>query len=212
MGVVGFLLPILVFFQSRIMDDFDEILPSISNYYHTSSQDTFVGILCIIAITLFVYKGPEKDNRKDRIASFIASMTALGVPFFPTSCVNVPWCIELEPNWTQYVHVPCAIILFSTFGYIAYALFTNSGTQVKDRKRVWNDIYVICAWTIWASIYAMIAISIGEEIDESYTFQLGAAPPVFVLECIALAAFVITWLVKGEVVLRDKPVDIIQKK
>ena len=60
-GLLGFLFPFvlslgaLILFQTGIQS-------SISSYYHTGMGDVFVGILCVIGVFLFSYKGFDNTS------------------------------------------------------------------------------------------------------------------------------------------------------
>lgn len=170
---------------------------SISGYYHTEMRDVFVGILCAIGVFLFSYRGYE---RKDRIAGNLASAFAIGTALFPTtpSLMNPTQADKVK----GVIHYISAALLFLTLAYFSLRLFTKT-----DPKRVptpqkinRNRVYLVCGYTIVAAI-ALIAIC--KILPDDIERRLGELKPVFWLESIAVVAFGISWLTKGEAILKD---------
>ena len=62
---------------------------SLSEYYHTSMQDIFVGGLCVIGFLLATYMAGEPATL-DFWASLIAGVAVLGVVFFLTMRSGLP--------------------------------------------------------------------------------------------------------------------------
>jgi hypothetical protein len=62
-----------------------------------------------------------------------------------------------------------------------------------------NLVYRICGYTILASILLVPAVNLFPGIS-------GPIPsPVFWLETLAIVVFGVSWLIKGETFLRDRP-------
>jgi hypothetical protein len=204
-GILGIALPIILFAWSVLLTGSHFLLDSISSYYHTNLRDLFVGILCAVSFFLFAYHGYD---RRDFVSFKIASFSALGVAFFPAfikSPIN-PY-IHIAPNVsaaTNVVHYSSAAVFFLTLAYVSAILFTKTepgkgraGMTARKRRR--NDIYLGCGITILACILALLAVDLLPESS-----PILKADPVFWIETLALFAFGTSWLVKGEVLLKDR--------
>ncbi|WP_298260207.1 hypothetical protein [uncultured Litoreibacter sp.] len=84
LGFLGMLLPLLLIFGGIMQ--LGKVEPSISDFYHTTFRDVFVGTLCAIGVFLVSYRGYPKSRNEwisdDRVAT-IAGLSAFGVAFFP---------------------------------------------------------------------------------------------------------------------------------
>jgi hypothetical protein len=194
-GIIGVALPFVLVFGKMLLDG-PGIQDSISGYYYTSMHDVFVGSVCAIAVFMMSYHGPEK---KDDIAGDIACAFALGVALFPTS----PFEPTSGETLIGRVHLACAAGLFLTLAYFCLALFCKTDparVPVTRKKRQRNGVYYVCGYTILACI-ALIAVA--EFLPEDS--PLLSLQPVFWLEAIAVVAFGMAWLTKGEAILKDQP-------
>lgn len=199
-GLIGIAFPILLVLGSVIAGDCNEIQSSISEYYHTTMRDIFVGTLCIVAFFLFAYKGYEK---KDRVAGYLGCFFALGIAFFPTgpqlpptSCAIAP--VTLNPL-ISVLHYLFAISFFFTLSYYCLCLFPKSNGNLTPEKKQRNKLYRICGYIMLVCNTLLIIYFL--------FFQgsfLSWYKPIFFLEGIALWAFGLSWLVKGETLLKDK--------
>ena len=186
LGGLGCLLPVILVVGAAISPDTEAFQPSISHYYHTPVRDIFVCILTSFGLFLFTYKGYEP---KDNWSSNLAGVCALSVAFFPTSLGE---CEEL----TCRIHFISAALFFLLLSYIAYFLFTKSDKDEASRtqeKRIKNSIYRICALTM---VGCIILLALYFFLFE----EQWPATTAFWLETIALWAFGISWLVKGETI------------
>ncbi|HXV60788.1 MAG TPA: DUF998 domain-containing protein [Vicinamibacteria bacterium] len=183
-GVLGVLLPLLClgFGLYHSLED------SISDYYGTSVRDLFVGILFAIAWFMFTYKGYE---RKDDLAGDLACFFALGVALFPTTSARL---------WIRTVHFVCAAALLLVLSYFSLRLFTKTGGSPTPQKLQRNKVYRVCGWIMLACIGSILFYYLF--LEES---ALAALKPVFWLESFALWAFGVSWTIKGEMLLQDKP-------
>jgi uncharacterized protein YndB with AHSA1/START domain len=192
-GAVGLALPFAlalgkVSLQGSGLED------SVSGYYYTVMRDVFVGSLCAIGVFLLSYRGYD---RRDDIASNVACISALGVALFPTA--SGPAAPPREVL-ISHVHHGFAACLFLTLAYFSLVLFTQTddprGPQGRKRKR--NAVYTACGWTILASM-ALIVVAFRLP-PQSPVLTLD---PVFWLESIAIMAFGLSWMTKGEAILKD---------
>jgi hypothetical protein len=193
-GIIGTALPFALAFGNILLGGHG-IQSSISNYYHTPMRDIFVGSLCAIAVFLVSYRGYE---RIDAIAGDLASIFAVGVALFPTTPEGEATPREELIGW---VHISFAGLFFLTLAFFSLALFrkTNPNKAMTRRKLQRNAIYTLCGYAILACL-ALLAI---------FEFMPEDAPvkkldPVFWLEAAAIVAFGVSWLTKGQAILKDE--------
>ena len=187
-GAIGMALPIGVMIWGWSLCSCREIRPSISHYYSGRTGDLFVGALFTIAWFLFAYRG---QDRADDIAGDLAWLFALGVVLFPHDAT--------PPQST--LHFFSAAALFLVLAYFSLALFTKTGgtiAQMTPQKVKRNRVYKVCGVVMLGCIAAIGAVKLGY-----FAFTIGSIPPVFFLETLALEAFGISWLVKGETLWKD---------
>jgi len=170
---------------------------SISNYYYTGTRDVLVGTLWAIGFFLFSYRGYE---RIDRVAGILGCVFALGTALFPTAP-------EIDPSntakWIGYIHQGCAGLFFFTLIFFSLFLFTKTkphGTPTR-RKLQRNLVYRVCGIAMAVCILLMTFYTF---LPEAATASLKAYHPIFWLETIAILAFGVSWIVKGEAILKDE--------
>jgi hypothetical protein len=199
-GILGISLPFIV-----VIGGFSQGEPglqgSISGYYYTNMRDVFVGIVSGVALFLISYKGYE---RIDDIVANISGIFALGIIFFPTAvysgkAVRVGMFL-INDNISEQIHLTFGSLFFLALSFNSLFLFTrrHPGVMGKEKKRR-NMIYRSCGFVM---ILAMACITV-------YTMFLrgtilAATNPVLILESVALLAFGISWLVKGNTLFKDK--------
>ncbi len=204
-GFLGMGLPLILFFWSVVLTGNHFLLDSISSYYHTNTRDILVGILCAVAFFLFAYHG--YDNL-DFIAFKIASFSALGIALFPAqlkSAMN-PY-IHIAPNVsdvTNVFHFIFAGVFFTTLAFVSLFLFTKTDKEKKrkgviTRKNIRNGVYIACGTVLLVCVAVMAVLTFIPETSGIFSIQ-----PVFWIETVALFAFGISWLVKGELFIKDK--------
>ena len=192
-GVIGIALPFALALGAAILGR-SVLQPSISHYYHTITGDVFVGSLCAIAVFLFSYCG---HGRRDRIATNLASVFAVGVALFPTARTeNAPG----PEAWIGTIHFLFAAALFLTLSYISLKLFrlTNKVNPTPE-KLARNRVYAICAYTMLACIGLIAIVKLFFNTPAVLNLR-----PVFWLEAAAIIAFGVSWLTKGEAILQDR--------
>lgn len=200
-GVLGMVLPVALLLGVFLFSKCSAIQDSISDYYFTIMGDLFVGILCAVALFLFSYKGYD---RRDYIASKLASVFALGVAFFPTTGPSVEsGCNFLQRNAgsvSSDIHNISAACFFGVLAYMALFLFTKGDPHPTANKRRRNVVFRVCGYTMAAAILLLFIYFKVPALQES----LGVYKPVFILETTALWAFGFSWLTKGEMILKDE--------
>ena len=196
-GLLGIALPFIIsigallLFQTGLQD-------SISNYYYTCMRNVLVGILCAIGVFLLSYKGYE---RKDDIAGDLACAFAVGVALFPT---RPPDSASSLAETIGTFHFIFAASFFLTLSYFSLFLFTKTNPEgVPSRRKLQrNKVYRVCGFTM---VLCLLLILIEGRLPNALKESLKAYHPVFWLESIAVVAFGISWLTKGEAILKDEP-------
>jgi hypothetical protein len=201
-GILGILFPIVIVGGSFILGGCNEILGNLSTYYHTPMRNFFVGILCAIALFLFAYKG---YSRIDSIAGNVACVFALLVAFFPTSvteplasCIPAPYVNQISSS----IHFLSAGGFFMVMAFFSIFLFTRKEPKTTRMKLKRNKVYRLCGYIILGSILLM-AVFYGLDKYDMLP-GLEKFDPVLWLETLALWAFGVSWLVKGNTILADK--------
>jgi hypothetical protein len=203
LGILGILLPLLMF-ASSLLAGATAVRVSISSYYFTNARDLLVGVLCALTLFLVSYRG---YGRSDDIASSLAGLCALGVALFPAcgeSRADAQFLFfrQLDPAACTVVHFICAGSFFCLLAFMSGFLFTRTDPSGRRkptrRKRQRNLVYRICALVMAAALAGMLAVNL---LPAGHPVH--ALNPIFWLEAAALLAFGISWLVKGETLLRD---------
>jgi hypothetical protein len=192
-GIIGTALPFVLSF-GKILLEGPGIQSSISDYYHTGMRDVFVGSLCAIAVFLMSYRGYE---RTDEIAGDLACVFALGVALFPTT----PAVNATPPDRILgALHILFAACFFLTLAFFSLVLFRKTDpTKTPTRRKLQrNAVYTVCGYTILACLVLIAVVALMS--SDSFVKRLD---PVFWLESAAIVAFGVSWLTKGEAILKD---------
>ncbi|HUI64198.1 MAG TPA: DUF998 domain-containing protein [Bacteroidota bacterium] len=199
-GVLGISLPFIVILGGFIQGGSD-LQGSISGYYYTNMRDCLVGILSGVALFLLSYRGYELI---DDIVANLSGVFALGMIIFPTAMfsgkvVRVGMFL-IADNISEKIHIIFGTLFFLALSFNSLFLFTrrHPGVMGKEKRRR-NVIYRSCGIVM---ILAIVCITI-------YTLFLNgtyfaAMNPVLILESVALLAFGVSWLVKGNTLFKDK--------
>ncbi len=203
-GILGMILPVLLFFGYLFFENDCSFPPSISHFYYTAMGNWFVGTLCAVSLFMFCYNGYDK---RDKIAAKMAGLFALLVAMFPTNFGSYAdmHCSRItrgENDVHNVVHYISATFLFSVLAYFSLVLFTKTSKPgpMAAPKRTRNGIYKVCGWIMVACIAGIAVVSFVPGLYE----KLKAFKPTFALETLALLAFGFSWLIKGETFFRDK--------
>lgn len=194
-GVLGIALPFVLAFGGMLLDG-PGLQASISNYYYTGMRNVFVGTLCAIAVFLLSYRGYE---RRDDIAGDIACVFSLGVAFFATAPPGTPSDTQ---RLIGGLHLAPAAGFFLTLSYFSLVLFTKTDPtkQPTPRKLQRNKVYKVCGWIMLGAIGLIVLHAL---LSGGITGSLDRLAPVFWLEAVAVVAFGVSWLTKGEGILKD---------
>jgi hypothetical protein len=191
-GIIGFALPAVLAFGKMLLQG-PGIQHSISSYYYTDLRNVFVGSLCAIGVFLMSATGYDK---RDAIAGYVASVFAIGVALLPTTPDT---SATPQDKIVGVLHLTFATLLFLTFAFFCFKLFTLTAGNPTRRKLMRNKVYRVCGAIILACILLIAAVKLT---------PLGKAvaqlEPVFWLEAVAVMAFGVAWLIKGEAILKDE--------
>lgn len=190
-GILGMAAPFILYLGTRLLSCETHVQCSISDYYYTCMGDVFVGILCSFAFFLFSYKGPKKI---DGILASCASVFALGVAFFPTE----------EDTIQGKAHLLCAALFFVILTIFSLFLFTKTGGTRKQQtpeKKKRNTVFVFCGIVMFLCILGILSYFLWFEENHPCSAD---THPVFWFESTALFFFGISWITKGELLLKDK--------
>ncbi len=175
------------------------VLRSISDYRYTPMSDCLVGSLCAIAAFLMCSRG---YGYLDEIAGYLSGISALGVALCPSEnpreAVHSRLAVELN-----FVHTTFAALMFLALAFFCLVLFRRSYLQAARRtrrKRHRNMIYATCGWVILACNAAMLGLNL-----DHLKQLLDPINPLLTFESLAMIAFGVAWLVKGEGFLKDRP-------
>lgn len=99
-----------------------------------------------------------------------------------------------------YGHFAFGVVLFTSLIVIALCLFrkTDPAREPTRLKRFRNGAYLICGVVMVASLAlaGIASLPVAAALDSLH--------PVFWLEATAIAAIGVSWLVKGQAILRGK--------
>ena len=194
-GILGTAFPFLLFLGALLLFR-TGLQSSISSYYYTGMGDVFVGVLFIIGFFLLSYRGYECI---DDVMGHLACAFAVGVALFPTAPDGLVSC---EERIVGYIHLTFAASFFITLIIFALFLFTRTDPEreMSKEKRKRNRIYRICGYVMSLCVVLMILYTV---LPDSVVSPFTPGKPIFWLEAVAIVAFGISWLVKGEAILKD---------
>ncbi len=159
-------------------------LASVSASYYTDAHDAFVGMLFVVGAFMWAYNG---HSPKQAAASKVASVAAICVALFPTSC---PTC---ETGPTAVVHTVAAIGLFLILAYFCFGPFREKTKGQGGKKRRRSGIYFACGSVMVVAMLAGLIAKI--TMDKDVINDLGI---IYWVEAVALGAFGIAWIVAGK--------------
>ena len=193
-GLIGMTLPFVLAF-GKVAFESPGLQSSVSAYYYTVMRDVFVGSMCALAVFFMSYRGYEPQ---DALAGKLTCVFALGVALFPVAPVG---SVIVHEKIAGTVHLLCAISFFLTLAYFSLVLFrkTNPAAAPTPRKLQRNAVYTACGYTILACIALVIVVKL-----DGWDMAHPNLTPVFWLEAVAIEAFGLSWLTKGEAILQDE--------
>lgn len=193
-GVIGIALPFVLAFGGMALLEKPAIESSVSHYYHTGMRDVFVGSLCAIGVFLFSYRGYD---RRDNRAGNLACAFAIGVALVPTTPESGA---SPRDRFAGAMHLFFAAGFFLTLAYFSLVLFRKSdpARPPTSAKRKRNRVYAVCGYTMLACVGLIAAAKLLLSAA-----RVDALDLVFWFEAAAVLAFGVSWLTKGEAILKD---------
>ncbi len=166
---------------------------SISDYYYTVMRNVFVGSMVANGVFFLSYR----YARVDTALAALIGLAAIGVALFPTTPVH-PDVRARSRSGT--VHFVSATVFFLALAGYSFFIFTKTdpSTPMTPEKRQAQCPLPgqrhCSSWCAWPS--------------SRWSTSCRPAPiddlqPVFWLETVASVSFGLSWLVKGETLLKD---------
>lgn len=183
---------------------------SISAYYYTDLRDVFVGALVIGGVVLVFFK---TGRELDQWLAAIAGIAAIGIAFFPMDIA--PGTItspetgdraaetKMVDALKHGTHGPIgyhfyfvAVFFLLTFYLVTFSFRVNTPAIPSAQKLRRNRVYAVCGLLM---AFAFVWIGI--------LWHVGKERSIFWPETLAVMSFATAWLVKGQLVLKDKRPD-----
>jgi hypothetical protein len=214
-GSLGIALPILfIIEEAAFLKGGVHVRGSLSAYYHSPTQDFFVGGLCIIGLMLATYMSGEPGSW-DFWVSLLAGIAVLGVVFFPTSrppdlaksgicgSPHATSCSVIEStlgeHQTAVIHTICAIVFIICLAIMSFLFAISevlpdnnpSAAPGQRKKRIFRKPILFGVH----SGLALVILAAG-----AWAFwgaQLGQLTPLYIGEVASVWAFGVSWLLAG---------------
>jgi hypothetical protein len=208
-GILGMLLPLLLFVFLWVDMGYSRPLPSISHYYFTRVCGIFILIVGLLGFSLIVYKGWEKT---DFLISFAAGIAALLLLLFPTDNLGTDCNQDFSKAYVTILrtssfrpgfHYACAAVFLGCLAYMSFFLFTKSDLPAGKRparKVARNRVYRSCAVIMVIAMLVIVSGLAGIIQEDWYTKHT----VTFWMETAAVEAFGFSWMVKGRTFLADR--------
>lgn len=167
---------------------------SVSETFFANSNICMIGLLFSTAVFFLSYRGYDW---RDRLMAIIQAVMCLGVISFPTDTPGTPERIGLF-NLTQatstVIHNISAFTLFFCFGINILFLFTLSGNEMTQQKKLRNTIYRICG----SGILVCLVLQLLYSLTNLFSFIPDWFPFTMINEFWILEFFAFAWIVKSE--------------
>jgi len=189
-GLIAVTLPFVIAI-GHVLTGGHGIQGSISAYYYTHMGNYFVGSLFALGVFFLSYNHrPLPKYELDNVLSNVAGAMAIGVALFPTSSDGVK--AHGSDAVIAVVHLVFAGTLFVLLAVFSLFLFTKSDNaqRMTPAKRNRNRVYKTCGIVI---VVALALIVVAEIAKPSRSWHA-----LFWFESVAVVAFGVSWLVKGE--------------
>lgn len=172
---------------------------SVSHYYYTTMGEIFTGTLCTVALFMICYTGhPKRAEDKglsDNQMTNLAGLFAMGVVLFPTTSA-----VLMKDNLRSFissqvigwVHYGFAASFFVVLAFMSIVNFRRAKDPELFGKGQDDPFFKKCGLTMLVCLVLVPVLSL--KIFDSIQFL----HPTFVLEALALIAFGMSWLKKGQ--------------
>jgi hypothetical protein len=201
-GILGIMLPVLLYTVLYIYNGYATPLESISHYYYTRAGSIFVITLSLLAVFLLIYKGKAPG---DFLLSTAAGLFALCVVIFPTNNLNgiadvngkhIVLTLMPDSDFRKGFHFLSAGIFLLSLAFMSIFIFTKSNLPPKQRpleKKIRNRLSRTCGALMLLAMAIIFAGWKGLIPDPFYTND----HLTFWMETVAVESFGVSWLVKG---------------
>lgn len=197
LGLLGFALPLALALAGLWVDG--RVQPSISDFFHTSARDLFVGGLTAIAIFLVTHQGTGGgDHGKSRLGAIfamLAGVSALGVALVPNEAEAVTTLSQelLGLKRAPALHYGSATLFYLMMSLTCLMIYARQTTGWEKR------FHKAMGWTVWCTGWAVMLLTY---------FKRGGAGPelqafteannlIFWDESLGVWAFCLSWLVQA---------------
>ena len=200
-GILGIALPFACVIGSSALSDCWCLETSISFYNFTKLGGVVIGTLCLLGVFLLVNNA---FKLLDIVISRVAGTCAILIGLFPAKG-PATWsaCDIIQRHFSatsDTIHSVATAVFFIALIYMSLFLFTKDGGAPTKQKLQRNFVYRICGYTMLGSVI-FLGICYKGWIPDSWKSN----PLILIFETVALIAFGVSWLTKGEAVLKDKP-------
>ena len=195
LGFLGIAFPFLLLIGGWL--ESARIEPSISDYYHTTLRDIFVGSLFAIGIFLVSYKGHARESGEwfsDNLSATIAGIGAFGLAIFPNQLVpGTRNIVEFYlGEYAKWGHFLSAVLFLGAVAHLSLVRFAR--TSSLSRRKV----YRFCGWAILLFGGAATVFSILRAWKSlGWSEAIEASGIIFWCEALGIWAFGLSWLTKG---------------
>ncbi|HGG03816.1 MAG TPA: hypothetical protein ENK28_00005 [Aliiroseovarius sp.] len=199
LGILGVAFPIILIVGGGLSSD--GVQPSMSDFFHTTMRDIYVGTLCAIGVFLISYRGYQKAEGEwisDDIIATTAGISAFGVALFPnespTQIIETVTQEAVGIGISPIYHFLSAMLFFLCLSLFCYIKFPKNAKPWRRR------VYFLCGHLIWVGGISVAVASYYKKFSD------GSAAQAFVLdynvifwaEALGIWAFAVSWLVKGK--------------
>ena len=214
LGMLGFSLPFILMIGALMTES--HLRPAVSDYYNSPDpvlRGLFIGILCAMGVFLICYRGHKPCEQTDEIfsdneLSHAAGVGAVGIAIVPAGgCISYGGVGYGEGLFTA-IHYASFMLFFGSAFYMLFWKFTRTDKKGTERghkqKRYRNRVYRFCAGTIFLCVSLLVLkFVLTEKLNIKSIPDLKSYSAVFWVESIAVWAFGIAWITKGEALLAD---------
>ncbi len=169
---------------------------SVSSSFYSNANICMIGLIFATSIFFFSYRGYDW---KDRLFSIIQAITVLGVIVFPNYNYTKPYTTGifcLPSKLSHTFHCITAGTFFITMALNLLLLFTKTGKEPTEKKKLRNRIYKVCGILILIAAFAMFILSNGF-VKQYLPKNL---PVGMICEFIMFTSFGFAYIVKSEAI------------
>lgn len=170
---------------------------SVSHYYYTTMGEIFTGTLYAVALFMICYTGhpkrPEDKGLSDNAMTNLAGLFAMGVALFPTTS-----SVLMKDNLRSFIsssgigwlHYAFAASFFIVLALMSIVNFRRAKDSKLFGKGDDDPFFLRCGVTMVSCLVLVPIFGSFESIQFLH--------PTFILEAVALVAFGMSWLKKGQ--------------